>query len=289
MAQVGGKMELSKSPPYQGTLGMLLRGASVAAMLVLCLVLVLLVKMPPLGLKVLWYAIIPLAPLIFFATPSVWVNLCPLAILQSLPKRIGKAGTRSLKPQQQFLLMQCSWVLLYLLVPLRHFVFNEMAMICVATTLLLGLVAFASGLLFRGLGGWCSSLCPIRPVEMAYGLFTKEKNRPEACSACGGCLAGCPRMNSGDIAAKKQFNFQFKYWLYSFPGFVAGYFLVHEADGIFLVYVTVFGLAMLSTLLFASLDKVLKWQRTQETAVLLALATYYISILPKIFVQWGLL
>lgn len=279
----------AEAPAYRGFWGILLSCASFGSVGVLLVVLFLLMFTPELGLKILWYGIIPLAPLIFFTVPNVWVNLCPLQIIQSFPRRMGMSGTRVLPPATQLMFMQGSWVLLYLLVPLRHFVFNEMAMVCLVTTLLLGIVAFSSGLVFKGLGGWCSALCPIRPVEMAYGLFAKENHRPEVCATCESCLDGCPRKSAGNFTGKRQFNAKFVSWLYSFPGFVLGYFLVSKDDGLLLVYGTVFGLAIASLMLFSALDRLVKWRRTLEAAILTAFTTYYVFIIPKILAQWGLL
>lgn len=277
-----------EAKPYTNRVGSLLVIGSFVSIGVLLIVLSFLAFVPDLGLRLLWYGIIPLAPLIFFTVPNVWVNLCPLAIIQGFPRRMGMSGKRILQPKEQLLLMQGSWILLYLLVPLRHFVFNEMALVCLVTTLLLGVVAFASGLMFKGLGGWCSALCPIRPVEMAYGLFTKEMNRPELCAVCESCLIGCPRKHAGNFEAKRSFNAQFSYWVFSFPGFVLGYFLVSKDDGWLMVYGQILGLAAVSLLLFGALHRLIKWRWSLEAAVLTALSTYYVFIIPKIMEQWGL-
>jgi hypothetical protein len=185
-----------------------------------------------LGLDFLWNLIIPLAPIIFFVAPSWWVNVCPLAIVQSIPRRLKISRSIDLSYNQVGKLQFFSWVLLSLLVPARIFLFNHNAEILLWIIPVLAFMAFTSGVLFSGFGGWCSGLCPIRPVEMLYGQFSIESSRPEACRPCNLCQKSCSRLYGIDHLNKVKNQEPFKNQIYSFPGFVLGYFLSEQNDGI---------------------------------------------------------
>ena len=62
-----------------------------------------------------------------------------------------------------------SVIALYAIVPLRHVLLNTDGP---ATFIMLGTaaaLALVLGAVFEGRSGWCTSLCPIHPVEKLYG------------------------------------------------------------------------------------------------------------------------
>lgn len=274
-------IQLVKSLPYS-RFWLLASAFSVTILVGLVYVLL---KSSDLGLDLLWNLVIPLAPIIFFFAPSWWVNVCPLAIVQSIPRRLKISRDIDLSYRQVGRLQFFSWVLLYLLVPARIFIFNHNAEVVLWIIPALAIMAFSSGVLFSGFGGWCSGLCPIRPVEMLYGQFSIESSRPEACRPCNLCQKSCSRLYGIDHPIKVKNQEPFKNQIYSFPGFVLGYFLSERTDEISLIYMKCFGLALLSWIFIYF---VFRRKRSIEISAVLALLIYYGFTIKNVAKVWEL-
>ena len=52
-------------------------------------VIYLLLFQPDIGLVVFWALLIPLLPLCFAVMPGLWRNICPMALLNQLPRELG--------------------------------------------------------------------------------------------------------------------------------------------------------------------------------------------------------
>ena len=239
-----------------------------------------------LGLKVIWYIIIPLAPAIFLLIPNLWTALCPLAFVQSLPKRLGINNDRYLNRRQTKYLNLSGIALLYLLVPARYFIFNIEGEISFYTLLVLLLLSLGFGWINSGLSGWCMGLCPIRPVEMLYGQFNTEKLRPEVCTVCDLCVSNCPRLYVNDQEKITQYNSEFLWFIYSFPGFIVGFYIIHPNELFYYIYLKIFVLTFFSYLVFKGIDKLLKRNDALYIAIILSFILYYINILPKVADVW---
>ncbi len=276
------------SSPHSLGAQRLLQFASIGSIVILAITLSLLVFTPDLGLKVVWSLIIPAAPLLFFIAPNLWVSVCPFAIIQSLPRRFNFSKNKSLSEKQIYRLRLASWGLLFILVPARHLVFNHDALILLITTLTLASIVFICGFLYKGLSGWCVSLCPIRPVEMMYGQFTHEKKRPEICSNCLHCNAPCSRQNVQNKKILHANNFRFKLFVFAFPGFVLGYYVTGKGMDALSLYATIYSLSLISLLLFYLIDKYFHEIKIMNQAIIAALATYYAFTVPKLMTIWAL-
>ena len=75
-----------------------LRGLSVLATVVLCITLVF---DPKAGLFVFWGLIIAILPLVFLLAPGLWRNICPLATVHQVPRRLGRGRKLTLPPVLQ--------------------------------------------------------------------------------------------------------------------------------------------------------------------------------------------
>ena len=53
---------------------------------------------PYMGNILFWYILLPLAPLIFLIIPGFWRNICPAAVLNQIPKRLGFGLRLKLNP-----------------------------------------------------------------------------------------------------------------------------------------------------------------------------------------------
>ena len=102
-----------------------------------------------------------------------------------------------------------------------------------ATAALIGgalVAAFAGGFVLKGKSGWCSSLCPLLPVQRMYGQ-TPFANVPNShCSPCLGCTKNCFDFNPkvaflADIHdGDRQWSTTRKLFTAAFPGLVIAFF-----------------------------------------------------------------
>lgn len=51
-----------------------------------------------LGMQLLWFLFIPLAPMFLLAAPNAWVSLCPVSSVQTAARRLGWKGGVRLSP-----------------------------------------------------------------------------------------------------------------------------------------------------------------------------------------------
>jgi NADPH-dependent 2,4-dienoyl-CoA reductase/sulfur reductase-like enzyme/ferredoxin len=174
--------------------------------------------------------IVPVLPLIFFVAPGLWRNICPLAAVNQAPRVLG--FTRALRPpawlrRHSFTI---ALVLFFGITSARIAVFNNSGR---ATGILLAVTiasAFLGGLLFTGKSGWCSSICPLLPLQRAYGQTPFVTVPNSHCQPCVGCTKNCydfqPRaayqadLHDTDI----RWVSPRKLFAAALPGFVLGFF-----------------------------------------------------------------
>lgn len=250
---------------------------------------------PWLGLNLLWNVLIPVAPLLLLLAPGLWRNLCPLATVALLPRKLDLSRRRHLRKATQERIALAGVFALYLLVPLRHVVLDLDA---AASALFLAgaaTTAFAAGWAFEWKSGWCAGLCPVRPVETLYGnqpLLTVDNAH---CSSCEVCTAACPDstaaprpgMGRASRAARAIEGLMFG----AFPGFIWGWFHVpHYADGagwghLDLAYGLPLAGGACTWLAFHALRAALppaRDRRLLQASAVLSLATYYFYRLPAL-------
>jgi len=240
-----------------------LRALAVAATLGLA---ALLIVRPAEGLFLLWHVAIPLVPLVFLVAPGLWRNLCPLAAMNQLPRLGG--FTRGLTHTP--LIREYSYVigifLLFALASARKFLFNHDG--AAAAALILGALAlaFAGGVLFKGKSGWCSSLCPLLPVQRLYGQTPFVAIANAHCRPCVGCTKNCYDFNPSVAYLADQYDADRHYVGYRrffaavFPGFVLAFYVLPAPPQIGLGQMYLgFAIYMGTSLaLFAFLDTFLK-------------------------------
>ncbi len=209
------------------------RIASVAFLLSVC---ALLLADPGAGLDLWWELLVPLLPLVWFVAPGLWRNVCPLAATNQIPRVLG--FTRGLTAP--------AWFRTYApLVGIAAFlaaVFSRPVLFedsGTATAALIGgalVAAFAGGLVLKGKSGWCSSLCPMLPVQRLYGQ-TPFANVPNShCRPCLGCTKNCFDFNPkvaflADVHdGDRQWSATRKLFAGAFPGLVIAFFTAPEPD-----------------------------------------------------------
>jgi hypothetical protein len=214
-------------------------------------------------LDVVWDMIVPLVPITLLIVPGLWRNVCPLAAVSQLPRRLGRHPRRAAPSS---VMLPASMVLLLVLVTARKVWFNQSGP---ATAGLIGaavIVAVLTGLLFRGKSGWCTGMCPLLPVERLYGQTPWIRLGDTQCGSCVSCTRHCPDRRPGaaamaelasqSVGGKRRAR-QRLLFAATFPGFVAGYFLVPSVPTISAskVVVGMVSFSVLSGVVFAFLDR----------------------------------
>ncbi len=104
---------------------------------------------PDTGLVVFWKILIPLLPLSFAVIPGVWRNICPMALLNQLPRTLGFSRANTLSDFLRKAALYISVISFIVFVFFRHPVLNHDGFI-VGLILLLALVlAFVGGVFLR--------------------------------------------------------------------------------------------------------------------------------------------
>lgn len=263
---------------------------------------------PEWGLRVFWFATIPLAPMILLVAPNLWVSVCPISTVQTLSHRAGRNPQRRLGARATAGLQALGWVVMFAGIPTRHLIFNSVGWATFWAALAITGVVLATGLAFRSLSAWCVGACPIRPIEVLYGHFARDRHRPEKCATCTGCIGNClrvtPERSHGEFG-RSRLTAQLAM---GFPGFVAAYFLLdllgwckveHEFlagmpssvtnwfEPAGLVYgVMATGFAV-SWICFQLLERAWGEAKTFRAVALSAFAAYYMGVAPEICEAWN--
>src|SRR3954447_16056186 len=198
----------------------------------------LLIAAPDTGLFVMWKGVIPALPLIFMTAPGIWRNLCPLAASNQTPRalKITKALTA---PNW---LKEYGYVIAFSLfigfVVLRLLGLDDDA--GWSALLLLGALtgAFFGGMVLKGKSGWCSTICPLLPVQRIYGQTPLMLVANAHCQPCVGCVKNCYDFNPraaylADLHDNDNYWSGYRrYFIGAFPGLILGFFVVPDGPAL---------------------------------------------------------
>ncbi len=193
---------------------------------------------PKTGLRIVWGIGIPLLPILFFVAPGLWRNICPLAASNQTPRVLG--WTRALEAP--------AWLKRYgYLISITGFVvFITLRKVGLQTNgpgsgglLLLALLSgFTGGMFLKGKSGWCSSICPLLPVQRIYGQTPFALVGNSHCQPCVGCTKNCYDFNP-KVAYLADLNDEDPEWsagrkafIAAFPGLILGFFKVADVPAI---------------------------------------------------------
>ncbi|MCA0365652.1 MAG: hypothetical protein LCH67_16550 [Bacteroidetes bacterium] len=206
-----------------------------AVFLVGLIIFLALIFYPNVGLILLWNILIPVAPLLLVVSVGLWRNICPLATTNLLPRHFNLSKKKKMTVKQQSILGLVSVIALYLIVPLRHALLNNNGMAAAIMFVIAIVVGVSMGFIYDWKSGWCSSLCPIHPVEKLYGGNTLISLPNAHCDACVKCSVPCPDSTPNVHPKIVQKNIYQKIssllLIGGFPGFVWGWFQVPDANG----------------------------------------------------------
>ena len=252
----------------------------VGSVFVILAIVILLLVRPDTGLFVFWRVAVPVLPLIFWVAPGFWRNVCPLAAANQTSRVFE--FTRGLTVPAWFKEYGyvIGFVAFFVLASSRKWLFNTSG---TATALLLiGALAgaFLGGYFYKGKSGWCSSICPLYPIQRLYNQ-TPFVTIPNAhCDPCVGCTKNCYDFNPGvaylaDLYDEDRYHGNYrKFFAAAMPGFIAAYFTLPNPPAISIgsMYLQ-FGLYVIISIgIFNFLDAFLKVTTNKLTALFGAVA-----------------
>ncbi len=190
--------------------------------------------LPPIGVTLFWNMLIPVAPALLVVGTGFWRNVCPLATTALFPDRFGFSKKIKLTTHQLNIFNLIAIIALFVIIPLRHVVFNTDGQATAFLIIGVTTVAVASGFLFERKSGWCSGLCPVHPVEKLYGSGVAFTMPNLHCGSCVHCSRPCPDSTANITvkSTKSKASKISKYLLVgAFPGYVWGWFQVPDFTG----------------------------------------------------------
>jgi nitrite reductase (NADH) large subunit len=313
-----GKISGTGAPirPATGSVHRKWRATQAASVMGMCALLWLLIFEPQVGLFLTWWVLVPLIPLILLYVPHLWRNACPIAVLHQLPAMAGKGGRRRLSIRTHRWAPGIAALALFFILPLRHLIFNDHGPALAAFLVAVLALAVGGGLLFVGKSGWCSTFCPLGPVEKLYGQDPWFYPSRAHCPSCVGCTKACFDLKGGqavgellgaapteqrkrgsgsalnsvdndagdkeEIPGPTLLGTPTGIFAGAFPGFVLGFFAVDPTAGAGILYLhfATFALASLALMVLAQRLFHKDLGATARTAAALAAAIYYAFAVP---------
>ena len=259
---------------------------------------------PRLGEILFWDILIPVAPILLVLGPGIWRNVCPLATTNLLPRHFNLSKKAKLNFSQIGRLNLIGVILLYLIVPLRHAIFNNNGVATGYLIISMVLIGTIAGFFYEWKSVWCSGLCPIHPVEKLYGENVLLTVINAHCDSCMNCVTPCPdstpnikatstiKTNSHKLAAILITG--------GLPGFIWGWFQVPDVHyvasfyQILKVFIWPFSGLAISFIIYNITERIIKNLKDKTsiqiyskklTAIFAALAVscYYWYRIPSLF------
>ncbi len=244
-----------------------IRIASVLAYLALCVTLFI---RPAGGQFWFFKVIVPLLPILFFTAPGLWRNICPLAAANQAPRVLS--FTRAFTPPEWLRKygVMISIVLFFGITSTRIAFFDINGAGLSVLLALTILNAFVAGIAFKGKSGWCSSICPLLPLQRVYGQTPFVKVANSHCQPCVGCTKNCYDFRPS-VAYQADLHEPDPAWtaprklfVSALPGYVLGFFLLISHPGTTLpeVYLRLALFFVGSVGLFYALQAFMPWLST---------------------------
>ncbi|HEX5621573.1 MAG TPA: FAD-dependent oxidoreductase [Solirubrobacteraceae bacterium] len=238
-----------------------------------------LVVVPDTGLFVLWRLIIPVLPLLWLVVPGLWRNICPLSASNQTPRVLGLSKGRTAPAWLKEYGFVIAAAMFIAFVSLRKVGLDDSGPASALLLLLALSGGFVGGIAFKGKSGWCSSICPLLPIQRLYGQTPYKLVANSHCTPCVGCTKSCYDFNP-KAAWLADLHDQDAYWAgyrklfaAAFPGLVLAFFNLPEArgaDAILELYATLGLYLAASVAVFFTLDSLLKVSTHKVTTLFAA-------------------
>jgi len=265
----------------------------IGSVIIACALVATLFVAPQTGLFLFWRLLIPVLPLLFLIAPGLWRNICPLAALNQTPRLFSFTRGWVLPAWLKEYGFVIGFSAFFLIASSRKWLFNHDGP---ATALLIIAVlgaAFLGGLLFKGKSGWCSSMCPLLPVQRLYNQTPLVSVANSHCEPCVGCTKNCYDFNPGvaylaDLYDDDRYYSGYrKFFAAAMPGFIMAYFTLPDppAISILAMYLQFALFILISVGIFFLLDSFFKVTVNKLTALsgAVALNLFYWFGLPPWF------
>lgn len=208
------------------------RIVQIAVWLVGAVILTCLLFFPTIGVILFWNILIPVAPALFVVAVGIWRNVCPLATTNLLPRQLGLSQRKKLSATQLGKLNLIAVIALYIIVPLRHAVFNHNGVATGMMIVAMAAIGVTLGFFYEWKSAWCSGLCPVHPVEKLYGGNVLMSIPNANCDQCMNCVIPCPdstpNMNPKISAKTIYHKISGLMIVGGLPGFIWGWFHVPD-------------------------------------------------------------
>lgn len=247
---------------------------------------------PTTGIHLFWNILIPIAPALLVVGVGIWRNVCPMGSTSLFPRHMGFSKRKKLTIAQSGKLNLIAVVALFVIVPLRHAIFNTNGLATAILILSLGLIAVIMGLVFEWKSGWCSGLCPVHPVEKLYGVNNQLALSNAHCNKCHRCVTPCPDStpNIDSFSSKKTNYHKISGFLMvgAFPGFIWGWFQVPDygiigVEQLFTIYMMPMTGILVTSALFLILKRFFQEKILMAIFSAVAVSCYYWFRLPALF------
>jgi NADPH-dependent 2,4-dienoyl-CoA reductase/sulfur reductase-like enzyme/ferredoxin len=187
---------------------------------------------PTQALFAFFKVVVPLLPILFFVAPGLWRNICPLAAANQAARVFGfsRAATTPGWLQRHGYLIAIG--LFFGIAGARLALFNASGS---ATGILLAVTivnAFIMGIAFKGKSGWCSSICPLLPLQRVYGQTPFLLVANTHCNPCVSCTRHCydfkpqPAYQADLADPDPSWSRPRRLFAAALPGFVLGFYLL---------------------------------------------------------------
>lgn len=231
---------------------------------------------PDMGLVLFWRLTIPVLPALFLLAPGLWRNVCPLAASNQLPRVLK--FSRALTPPAW--LREYGFVIgmgfFFLFASSRKWLFNGNGPATGALVIFALVSALLGGYLFKGKSGWCTSICPLYPVQRLYNQTPFVTVANAHCTPCVGCTKNCYDFMPGpaylsDLEDNDPHYASYrKFFAAAMPGFVVAYFTAIspvDVGSLLAMYLQFAGSIVISVGVFYLLHTFLRVSVNKITAV----------------------
>jgi len=238
----------------------------------------------------LWRGLVPLIPFVLLLNIRIWRNLCPLGRLSE-----GRPGGDTLSARPR---IGVAVLLFAAILPVRA---AWLANDPMATVVFLGILAGGAWLLGRRRirrAGFCTTVCPMLPVELLYGQSPVVEVGRGPCDSCSLCTArACPQLSPSAAIAQHLGDARhgtgwtrtpFGAFAAAFPGVIAGFFTGDPATPVAAAATLAFG-AFVSWTGVTAAVMVLRprWDRAVLALGFGAIGLWSWFALPVVAEAWG--